>query len=139
MSANVADTNETQKRTETMTKTADQIVEEIKMLSTDEIVATNSGTHSLDPQFFTWSVFERLDGTQYTVGDADSGAGYTRKLKYESAMSRRTAIAALQQLLVTAKTEAQKNKNYVESLNRGWDGYQFVGVAEGARRAALVR
>jgi hypothetical protein len=122
-----------------MTKTADQIVEEIKMLSTDEIVATNSGTHSLDPQFFTWSVFERLDGTQYTVGDADSGAGYTRKLKYESAMSRRTAIAALQQLLVTAKTEAQKNKNYVESLNRGWDGYQFVGVAEGARRAALVQ
>ncbi len=135
----MADANQTQKRTETMTKTADQIVEEIKMLSTDEIVATNSGTHSLDPQFFTWSVFERLDGTQYTVGDADSGAGYTRKLKYESAMSRRTAIAALQQLLVTAKTEAQKNKNYVESLNRGWDGYQFVGVAEGARRAALVR
>jgi hypothetical protein len=122
-----------------MTKTADQIVEEIKMLSTDEIISTNDGTHSLDPQFFTWSVFERLDGTQYTVGDADSGAGYARKLKYESAMSRRAKVAALQQLLSTAKTEAQKKTSYVESLNRGWDGYQFVGVAEGARRAALVQ
>ena len=122
-----------------MTKTADQIVEEIKMLCTDEIISTNDGTHSLDPQFFTWSVFQRLDGTQYTVGDADSGAGYARKLKYESAMSRRTKVAALQQLLTTAKTEAQKKTNYVESLNRGWDGYQFVGVAEGSRRAALVR
>ena len=122
-----------------MTKTTDQIVEEIKMLATDEVVSTNSGTHSLDPQFFTWAVYERLDGTQYTVGDADSGAGYSRKLKYESAMSRRTKVAALQKLLSTSQTEAQKSQNHAERLNRGWDGYQFVGVAEGARRAALVQ
>jgi hypothetical protein len=122
-----------------MTMTADQIVEEIKKLCTDEIIITNDGTHSLDPQFFTWSVYERLDGTQYTVGDANSGAGYARKLKYESAMSRRTKVAALQQLLTTAKTQDQKKKSYVESLNRGWDGYQYVGVAEGSRRAALVQ
>ena len=121
-----------------MAKTADQLVEEIKILSKDELIATNEGTHPHDKNY-TWRVYERLDGTQYTIGDADSGAGYSRKMKYESANSRRTQIAALQQLLTTAKTEAQKKTNHVESLNRGWDGYQFVGVDEGARRAALVQ
>lgn len=121
-----------------MTKTAEQIVEEIKNLSTDELIATNEGTHPHDKNY-TWRVYERLDGTQYTVGDADSGAGYARKMKYESAISRRTQIAALQQLLRTATTEAEKKINHIKKLNCGWDGYQFVGLAEGVRRAALVK
>ena len=83
-----------------MTKTADQIAEEIQILSADQLIDTNEGTHPHDKNY-TWRVYERLDGTQYTIGDAESGAGYSRKMKHESAISRRTQIAALQQLLTT--------------------------------------
>ena len=119
-----------------MTKAAEQIVAEIKSLTEDALVESNDGTHSKDPQFFTWRTYEKLDGTRYTVGA--KGEGYTRHHKFESATARRARIASLRILLQKTHTEAHTRDTHIASLNRGWDGYQFVGVTEGQRRVSLI-
>lgn len=80
--------------------TATEIASKIEALSQDEATATNEGTHSLDPQWNTWTEYERLDGTRYVIGK-QSDAGRTRQLRFTAAASRRAQIKSLQSDLDT--------------------------------------
>jgi len=128
-------------KTEIMTK-------KIAELSADVEVATNSGTfgpHEClravgtgDPAFGAWSTYERIDGTRYTIGaDPDTAPGYARRLTHDSAASRRAEIKALGSVS-SCESEAKTAASHREQLARGWDGYRFVGVDEGAKILATI-
>ncbi len=119
--------------------TTEQITKRINDLSADVLVATNDGTHGKDGQFFTWKTFERLDGTRYTRGsDPDDSPGHARYFTPMTAIARREKIVALKIALQANKMAVKRQEAIREQLSRGWDGFQFVGIAEGQRRLAAM-
>ena len=130
--------------------TTEQILAEIRTLTADQIVETNSGTFSAtecqravgtgDPRFGEYRVFERLDGTRYTTGcDPKNAPGYARKFSSNRAVSRRARVELLTGALKSAKSAEGQREADIAWLATGWSGYQFIGVEEGQRRIDAMR
>ena len=126
---------------------ATEIEKKIEALQADEMIATDEGTHA---QPKTIRIFERLDGTRYGsiyLGGnyhtscsvtADSEDGRIRHLTYVPAGQRRKEIADLQKQLAEITKAEGTASNRKTSLERGWDGYQFIGVDKGRELAAKM-
>lgn len=63
---------------------------------------------------------------EYTFGSKSQA-----KAKVEEVLASQAEAERKHQKAVA---DAKAKASHLESLSRGWDGYQFVGVAEGRRR-----
>ena len=128
--------------------TREQMIAEVAKISEDKLIETNSGTFSAhdcmravgtgDPTFGEYRIFERLDGTVYTVGcDPNKAPGYSRRFGGDSA-ARRAKVKALTAALKSAKSIEEKRSSDIAQLARGWWGFQFIGIEEGQRRIASL-
>ena len=127
---------------------ATAIEKKIEALQADELIATDEGTHG-GPK--TIKIFERLDGTRYgsvylggtyhtsCSADADSEDGRMRHLTYIPAGQRKKEIADLQKQLAEIAKAESTTANRKADLERGWDGYQFVGVEKGREIASQMK
>jgi hypothetical protein len=107
-----------------MTK-KEQILAEIDTLIADALVETNEGTHGGPDNY---RVYERLDGTRYTVGPGSArSAGRPRRIAHRGAAARRAGVAALREALAAIDRDEEALEGRKADLARGWDGYRFVG------------
>ena len=129
--------------------TREQMSAELKRISADKLIATNSGTFSAsdcmravgtgDPTFGEYRIFERIDGSVYTVGcDPNKAPGYSRRFGGDSSACRRAKMKALTAALKAAKSIEEKRSSDIAQLSRGWWGFRFVGIEEGQRRIASL-
>lgn len=130
-----------------MKMTTEQILKQIADLTADQLVATNSGTFGAsdchraigtgDTARGEWRTYERLDGSRYTTGcSEDRAPGYARYLSPPSLSSRRSQIASLNEAIKSSQAAARQQESQRESLARGWDGYQFIGIEAGKKKLA---
>lgn len=112
----------------------------IRELEGDLLVGTDEGTHGY-PE--TVRVYERLDGSRYAImrfaGSVigtcpiESPRGRLRTWRVPSPASRRDLIEKLRRVIQAEHDAAERARCRREELERGWDGYRFVGVEEGRR------
>lgn len=92
-------------RAETTARQIQEIQAEISQVSQDVLVETNEGTHGMPDNYRT---YERLDGSQYTVGFASAKSnGIARKIAHLTARQRRARIERC----------AEKISEIVKSIN----------------------
>jgi len=128
--------------------TTERIAAKIKELSQDVLIETNSGTFGVgeclratgsgDPKFGEYRVFERLDGSRYTLGTKEGSPGRARYFNSSSVSQRIAEVDSLKLELKSSKSEAAQREAEIAELARGWWGYQFVGIEEGQRRIAAM-
>ena len=117
------------------------ISQEISALAADQLIATDEGTHGMPG---TIKIYEKLDGRRYGVryhggavigrcpADTESEHGRMRHIRHDTPAHRRGQIEHLRQAEIEAGKAAESLANRRAELAKGWDGYQFVGVARGA-------
>ena len=121
----------------------------IEQLAADVLIATNSGTFGAaeacrkvgtgDQAFATRNVYQRLDGTIYATGpNEDDAPGRMRRIDHDSPASRRQQIENEEKRIAADAKKKAASEREIEDLNRGWDGYQFIGIEAGKSKLAAI-